>query len=122
MDVSVMTALRMASRAGFGTICAATGSPTRYSEPRRHHGRLRDLVEPFATNTGLVRSLCAVAWAPASSDPVPRSQPDRITVNARCLDDVDGPSLKPLDSSMAATGRKPRADGLPKEDTLPLPG
>jgi hypothetical protein len=26
---------------------------------------------------------------------VPRSQPDRITVNARCLDDVDGPSLKP---------------------------
>jgi HsdM N-terminal domain len=28
----------------------------------------------------------------------------------------------PLDSSMAATGRKPSADGLPKEDTLPLPG
>ena len=26
---------------------------------------------------------------------VPRSQPDSITVNARCLDDVDGPSLKP---------------------------
>jgi hypothetical protein len=26
---------------------------------------------------------------------VPRSQPDRITVNARCLDDIDGPSLKP---------------------------
>jgi hypothetical protein len=26
---------------------------------------------------------------------VPRSQPDRITVNARGLDDIDGPSLKP---------------------------
>ena len=26
---------------------------------------------------------------------VPRSQPDRITVNARCLDGVGGPSLKP---------------------------
>ena len=26
---------------------------------------------------------------------VPRSQPDRMTVNARCLDGVDGPSLKP---------------------------
>ena len=26
---------------------------------------------------------------------VPRSQPDKITVNARCLDGVDGPSLKP---------------------------
>lgn len=26
---------------------------------------------------------------------IPRSQPDRITVNARCLDSIDGPSLKP---------------------------
>jgi len=26
---------------------------------------------------------------------VPRSQPDKITVNARCLDDIDGPALKP---------------------------
>ena len=26
---------------------------------------------------------------------VPRSQPDRITVNARCLDGIDGPSLEP---------------------------
>ena len=27
---------------------------------------------------------------------VPRSQPDSISVNARCLDDIDGPSLKPV--------------------------
>jgi hypothetical protein len=26
---------------------------------------------------------------------VPRSDPDNITVNARCLDGIDGPSLKP---------------------------
>ena len=26
---------------------------------------------------------------------VPRSQPDKITVNARCLDDIDGTALKP---------------------------
>jgi hypothetical protein len=26
---------------------------------------------------------------------IPRSQPHRISVNARCLDDIDGPSLKP---------------------------
>jgi hypothetical protein len=26
---------------------------------------------------------------------VPRSQPDKITVNARCLDDIDGPGLRP---------------------------
>jgi hypothetical protein len=26
---------------------------------------------------------------------VPRSQPDKITVNARCLDGIDGPALKP---------------------------
>jgi hypothetical protein len=27
---------------------------------------------------------------------IPRLQPDRITVNARCLDGIDGPSLKPI--------------------------
>jgi hypothetical protein len=26
---------------------------------------------------------------------IPRSQPDKITVNARCLDDIDGPGLQP---------------------------
>jgi hypothetical protein len=26
---------------------------------------------------------------------IPRSQPDKITVNARCLDGIDGPALKP---------------------------
>ena len=52
---------------------------------------------------------------------VPRSQPDGITVNARCLDDIDGPSLKPLDSSTAVTGRNLSADGFPKADTSPLP-
>ena len=26
---------------------------------------------------------------------VPRSDPDKISVNARCLDDIDGPGLKP---------------------------
>jgi hypothetical protein len=27
---------------------------------------------------------------------VPRSQPDKITVNARCLDNIDGTALKPM--------------------------
>ena len=26
---------------------------------------------------------------------IPRSQPDKITVNAKCLDDIDGPGLQP---------------------------
>jgi hypothetical protein len=26
---------------------------------------------------------------------VPRSQPDKVTVNARCIDGIDGPALKP---------------------------
>lgn len=26
---------------------------------------------------------------------IPRTQPDRVTVNARCLDGIDGPNLKP---------------------------
>ena len=44
---------------------------------------------------------------------IPRSQPDRITVNARCLDDIDGPSLKP---TRFFEGRQPLV-GLE-----PLPG
>src|ERR1700680_2114563 len=31
----------------------------------------------------------------ASNFYVPHSQPDRITVNARCIDGIDGPSLTP---------------------------
>lgn len=27
---------------------------------------------------------------------VPRSNPNRLSVNARCLDDIDGPSLRPV--------------------------
>ena len=27
---------------------------------------------------------------------VPRSQPDKVTVNARCLNGIDGPGLRPL--------------------------
>ena len=26
---------------------------------------------------------------------IPRSQPDKVTVNARCLDGIDGPALRP---------------------------
>ena len=48
---------------------------------------------------------------------VPRSQPDRITVNARCLDDVAGPSLKLTRFFDGRHWEEARADGLPKEDT-----
>jgi len=37
------------------------------SELGGHHGRLRDGVEPVRHQQRPVRSLCAVAWAPASS-------------------------------------------------------
>jgi len=36
---------------------------------------------------------------------VPRSQPDKITVNARCLDGIEGQLSSRHDSLMAATGR-----------------
>jgi hypothetical protein len=60
---------------------------------------------------------------------VPRSQPDMITVNARCLDGIDGPSLKPSRffdgrhweeaqrTRIAAGGHAPAA-GLRGADTL----
>ena len=47
---------------------------------------------------------------------VPRSQPDRITVNARCLDDIDGPASSRRGSLTAATGKKPSASGSPTAD------
>jgi len=46
---------------------------------------------------------------------VPRSQPDKITVNARCLDNIDGPGLNPPrffdGQDWAAAQRKRIADG-----------
>ena len=36
---------------------------------------------------------------------IPRLQPDRITVNARCLDGIDGPSLEPIDSLTDGIGK-----------------
>ena len=46
---------------------------------------------------------------------VPRSQPDKVTVNARCLDDIDGPNLKPRrffdGRDWEAAQRKRIADG-----------
>jgi hypothetical protein len=46
---------------------------------------------------------------------VPRSQPDKITVNARCLDNIDGPGLTPPrffdGQDWEAAQRKRIADG-----------
>jgi hypothetical protein len=53
---------------------------------------------------------------------VPRSQPDRITVTRAVSTMSTARASSPRASSMAATGRKPNVDGLPKEDTLPLLG
>ena len=53
---------------------------------------------------------------------IPRSQPDKITVNARCLDDIDGPSLKPTRFSTASTGRMHSATASPAAATSPRPG
>ncbi len=51
---------------GFGTICAAIGSPTRcFPAWRTSWMPARSAWNRFANNHGLVRSLCAVAWAPA---------------------------------------------------------
>jgi hypothetical protein len=53
---------------------------------------------------------------------IPRSQPHRVNINARCLDDIDGPSLRPTrlfdgrhweDAQrhrIAETGRVPPSD------------
>jgi hypothetical protein len=50
---------------------------------------------------------------------VPRSQPDSITVNGAVSTISTDQASSPLGSSMAVTGRKPSANGLPKVDTSP---
>lgn len=60
---------------------------------------------------------------------IPRSQPDKVTVNARCLDDIDNPSLKPSRSfdgrhwedaqkNRIAVGGHRSPDGTRGADTL----
>jgi hypothetical protein len=45
---------------------------------------------------------------------IPRSAPHRISVNARCLDGIDGPSLKRSASSTAAIGRTRSSGASPR--------
>jgi len=90
-----------------------------------------------AASTGGLATILAARRAPAYAqgtalhwlrwaDFVPASdQLLRNQIAAECQKALGHPrddQRRPLDSSMAATGRKPSADGLPKEDTLPLPG
>jgi hypothetical protein len=56
--------------------------------------RGKDALTVYTFGTGVAQhSFCAHCGMHAFY--VPRSQPDMITVNARCLDGVDGPALKP---------------------------
>jgi hypothetical protein len=54
----------------------------------------KDALSTYTFLTGVAQhTFCAHCGIHAFY--VPRSQPDKISVNARCLDDIDGPSLKP---------------------------
>ena len=64
---------------------------------------------PSARIAGCTRSTCRVP-SPTES----QSTPAASTIST-------GRASSPLAFSMAVTGRKPSADGLPKEDTSPLP-
>ena len=54
---------------------------------------------------------------------VPRSDPDQISVNARCLDDIDVAALKPSPFLTGAIGRQRSQCGRPPgHDSLPVTG
>jgi hypothetical protein len=56
--------------------------------------RGKDALTVYTFGTGVAQhSFCTHCGMHAFY--VPRSQPDMITVNARCLDGIDGPALKP---------------------------
>ena len=54
----------------------------------------RDALAVYTFGTGVAQhSFCSHCGVHAFY--VPRSQPDKISINARCLDGIDGPGLKP---------------------------
>ena len=56
------------------------------------HGR--NVLTTYTFGTGVAQhTFCSHCGMHAFY--VPRSQPDSVSVNARCLDDIDGPSLSP---------------------------
>ena len=56
--------------------------------------RGKDALTVYTFETGVAQHpFCAHCGMHAFY--IPRSQPDKVTVNARCLDGIDGPSLKP---------------------------
>ncbi|HZT89350.1 MAG TPA: GFA family protein [Stellaceae bacterium] len=56
--------------------------------------RGRDSLTAYTFGTGVAQhTFCSNCGMHAFY--IPRSHPDKVTVNARCLDGIDGPSLKP---------------------------
>jgi hypothetical protein len=56
--------------------------------------RGKDALTVYTFGTGVAQHpFCAQCGMNAFY--VPRSQPDKVTVNARCLDGIDGPALRP---------------------------
>ena len=54
----------------------------------------RDALSVYTFGTGVAQhTFCSHCGMHAFY--IPRSQPDRVSINARCLDGIDGPSLKP---------------------------
>jgi hypothetical protein len=53
---------------------------------------------------------------------IPRSSPDRISVNARCLDDIDGPSLKPNRFFDGRHWEDAQRQRIAEENRAPPPG
>ena len=77
------------------TICTKKGMLHLVTDVANFHLlRGRSTLKSYTFGTGVAQhtfcSNCGVA-----PFYIPRSQPHRIVVNARCLDGVDGPSLKP---------------------------
>ena len=55
----------------------------------------KDALTAYTFETGMAQhTFCSHCGMHAFY--IPRSQPHRLSVNARCLDDIDGPSLKPM--------------------------
>jgi hypothetical protein len=77
------------------TVCTKKGILHLPIQPEKFHLlRGKTALTIYTFGTGVAQhSFCTNCGMHAFY--IPRSHPDRITVNARCLDGIDGPSLKP---------------------------
>jgi hypothetical protein len=105
------------------TICTKKGILHLVTDPKDFELlKGKDALTAYRFQTGVAQhTFCKYCGMHAFY--IPRSQPHQITVNARCLDGIDGPSLKPTRffggrNWEEAQAKRLAEEGVPAPDTM----